>query len=537
MLIKAHLRSLLLDLKRSLASNDTAAIEHCVRQVDSQTLLGEELLSLARIGGVSEVVRFLATLAVQNQANLPQAKWVLLAYQSIGQSRLMDGIGLPDRHVVRNTLEALIGKKPLVRAHGPTARRKGSLAEWQLAIELCLDHEEEENAAILLRELPPKIAGKAEVLGIARAVLLRHLLNSRRQRAARAGVFEILYNRSGGRQLAGVRSKLALALADSHFWGKKFPESIQWALRVDSAEDVITARFLIAQCHCHVGDLQASIAELDRILWQMTAKPHDWHDATAGSSKPKGERAFAERASKALTDLQATLDPLHKKAFLVSGTLLGYARNGAPLSHDKDVDVGIIGWEDQFDIVDALVKSGLFIVDFRGLRGHRAYCIGVDHKATGVCVDLFFYHAVGEQLITGVNHDFGYLQKFAFSKFDLQEIDFLGGTFHAPGDIDRNLTENFGNWRIPDPDYISHMESPSTMDVGGAVHMIVARLHLISAMNRKKFIKGRRAFEFFKAHSASPAAMRADLLERVDRSCLFSAEQTESRNSEEAHCE
>ena len=43
---------------------------------------------------------------------------------------------------------------------------------------------------------------------------------------------------------------------------------------------------------------------------------------------------------------------------MVSGTLLGYARTGSVLSHDKDMDVGLFGWEEQFEIVQRILDSG-----------------------------------------------------------------------------------------------------------------------------------------------------------------------------------
>ena len=59
---------------------------------------------------------------------------------------------------------------------------------------------------------------------------------------------------------------------------------------------------------------------------------------------------------------------------------------------------------------------------------------------------------------------------------ELKEVSFLGIDFYVPDDVEKNLAENFGNWRQSDPEYISHLQSPSTVDVGGLVYQIVGRL-------------------------------------------------------------
>ena len=142
-----------------------------------------------------------------------------------------------------------------------------------------------------------------------------------------------------------------------------------------------------------------------------------------------------------------------------------------------------------------------------------------------ITIDIFFYQPDGDKLVTGVNHDFGYMQEFEFSRFDLQKIDFLETGFYAPDDIDKNLAENFGDWRIPDRNYISHLESPSTRKVGGDVYMIVARTSLLSALIAKNFEKAARAFKIAVRHADGPCRLGAELLQQLDESCGFAASQ------------
>ena len=82
-----------------------------------------------------------------------------------------------------------------------------------------------------------------------------------------------------------------------------------------------------------------------------------------------------------------------------------------------------------------------------------------------------------------------------------------------PDDIERNLAENFGNWRQSDPDYISHLQSPSTVDVGGKVFQIVGRIRALEAINEGKLEKLSRVIQIMTEHQDRPGGMSAHTLE------------------------
>jgi len=323
---------------------------------------------------------------------------------------------------------------------------------------------------------------------------------------------------------ATLLSNLALVVVDCRMKAQQFEQAIAWTHRAKAPDDQPKALYQRACAHCHRGDFAQTAAALDSVLSLMTAKRFDWDKSTAsawGETKQSGD-FNVNGASQALSDLNADLGAIGVRPFLVSGTLLGYARNGALLSHDKDVDVGVFGWEAQFDIAACLMRNRRFRVSTRNLLGQRAYCVPAIHNASGITIDIFFYQPDGDKLVTGVNHDFGYIQEFEFSRFDLQKIDFLETGFYAPDDIDKNLAENFGDWRIPDRNYISHLESPSTRKVGGDVYMIVVRTSLLSALIGKNLEKAARAFKIAVRHAHSPLQLGADLLQQMDESCGFS---------------
>jgi hypothetical protein len=62
----------------------------------------------------------------------------------------------------------------------------------------------------------------------------------------------------------------------------------------------------------------------------------------------------------------------------------------------------------------------------------------------------------------------------------------------APSNIEKNLDENFGNWKIPDKGYISHLESPSTMNTQCTDYQITSRMQILSAVKSKNTLKLKR---------------------------------------------
>ena len=81
-----------------------------------------------------------------------------------------------------------------------------------------------------------------------------------------------------------------------------------------------------------------------------------------------------------------------------------------------------------------------------------------------MAADIFIFHDKGDHFLHGIDFDMGFTQNFRFSKFDLVEVEFLDERFYVPSDIDRNLSENYGDWRTPAPSYVVTVESPALCD-------------------------------------------------------------------------
>jgi hypothetical protein len=100
----------------------------------------------------------------------------------------------------------------------------------------------------------------------------------------------------------------------------------------------------------------------------------------------------------------------------------------------------------------------------------------------GMAVDFFLFHDKGDHFLHGIDFDMGFTQNFQFSKFDLDEVNFLGDNFYVPSDIDRNLSENYGDWRIPAPSYVVTVESPALCHRESPTQLLLSYLEILKTL-------------------------------------------------------
>jgi len=86
------------------------------------------------------------------------------------------------------------------------------------------------------------------------------------------------------------------------------------------------------------------------------------------------------------------------------------------------------------------------------------------------------------------------------------------------------LRENYGDWEISDPYYATHLQSPSTKDVGGEIHMMVSRLELLGGIVEGKPNKTRRVVQLLREYQTYDAAMDPQLIDQLEaRFCVAPA--------------
>ena len=534
---------LTLEMHRALASINTAlmkgdqdALENAFEGVNLEQLLSQDTIAVTRALGKKPITLLLCTLAEQNEVETARAQHWLACYQSIVRDKLEKPLeGLSRQNVLRFAVECLISRQPLTPTLLSGKKIKGTPQAWQDALELLLDHKDWTSALELLRHLGKQPAETQIWLQLARSLSRRHPLYVEESGQAQVDVdYQVLARLYGlcadaarRAKVPNVHKALVQLAASALETDGDLDRAIEQLQVLDPAQNTLALQLDLARCYCKQGRAQASIDRLDRAIEILVSSQNASETLSADAlegTRPEGakvEKSFdVKKASRALSDLTRMANEKGTPVFLVSGTLLGYVREGQLLAHDKDIDVGIVGWENQYNLCMALQETGLFTVSTQHLKGKDTFYIPIKHNDTGMWIDVFVYHPQGSHWVTGVDFFFGYRQTFAFTPFELQEIEFLGVKMQAPANAELNLTENYGNWRVPDASYLSHLESPSTMNKGNLAYMISARMLMLSALLKKQNLKIEKILSLMRVYQDMPAAMSDELIEKIETSFL-----------------
>lgn len=206
------------------------------------------------------------------------------------------------------------------------------------------------------------------------------------------------------------------------------------------------------------------------------------------SAPKKPKEALKFDTSQCLVALRQTyniLDSNDLDPFLISGTLLGFVREGRIFDHDKDFDIAVIGWEKQFSVFQALYNSKAYALDIRKLRGNKTFTFSALHRKTGIAFDIFFLHPQKDKLLHGVDVDMGFTHHFTFSAIDLEVMQFGEDFFRVPVQRERFLSENYGEgWKVPDSGYEVLLEAPAILDKSGPHYRLMSLLRIINGLSK-----------------------------------------------------
>jgi hypothetical protein len=446
-------------------------------------VLDDELLYLARASKKTVATIFLATLAIENGINADYNRRVLGVHRSVLQGELdLEVRRLGGRNVLYKMTESILGHKTWKSIERVKNINK---VDWIDAIEISMDFD---NLILTSHIVSDFVALKPDDDEI--SLVARHLLARR----------SLLRKTTDWTLYGNILSKLAIATCKANI--KLLTEIVIVAsesyLMATNPKDCLRVQSLIkeennirilyhkASAYSHLRDYKKAITILDEVIKKLTSIDGIPQILDSEPDKKKNDKKFnADLAAIAIGDLTSTVRKIGQKAFLVSGTLLGYARLGTVLPHDKDIDIGVLGWQNKFDLLAALIETKRFHCNLQFLRESKSYIFPVLHVETGMTIDLFFYEERGDYYITGIDNPFGYQQEFAFKKFNITEVEFMGIKVFIPEEYELNLEENFGDWRTSDPGYISHLESPSMVGKGSLIHRLIGRLFLIQALKRQ----------------------------------------------------
>ncbi|OZB19136.1 MAG: hypothetical protein B7X53_01285 [Hyphomonas sp. 34-62-18] len=220
----------------------------------------------------------------------------------------------------------------------------------------------------------------------------------------------------------------------------------------------------------------------------------------------------AETAVEALTDIWSILQAADAECFLAAGTLLGFYRNGGPLPHDRDIDIGVLRYSDGTPhIADILRAHPLISLRGGARRGDRYFAL--THK--GIAIDIFLYEETSCGIVCGFSENPGDIQ-WRFSPFDLAQVRYQGRDWRIPSPTDRHLSEVYGaSWREPNLGFASAVSSPSLFRTDAN-----ARAYIGTARARRHLTAGDCA----KAKALldqSPLPFRGGVITAIERLCAY----------------
>ena len=163
---------------------------------------------------------------------------------------------------------------------------------------------------------------------------------------------------------------------------------------------------------------------------------------------PSFQNLDLDRVETELHTLMSDLTGLDVQPFLNSGTLLGYFRDGRPIPHDDDFDLGILV---KGDTEDEAAQNWRRFVKAVGekIRVINKGSFVALKLSNGVQVDLFACWTVDGNLFV---HPYCWADIGEDALLPMAQLNVRGRDFPIPADPDAVLSVNYGpNWRVPDP--------------------------------------------------------------------------------------
>lgn len=459
--------------REDLRVGDMDSLTNNVELAGLDVVLDADFLALACQEDARSVVVLIATLGEANSENpSPYRRW-LATYQYLqGQLQLDEAAQLcadaVQGHVgYYTTLLGCALKRIPIDTLGAFTVRSDDL---EFGINLLVNTGHSSAIVALLKAWQSIDRSDMPWLRACRATAARRPhLHVRQEAADLASTTQFLLDKAP-KQLAAVQQEMRVQCAELALKAGNKSLAHLAAQKAFDNDPSVERRFTLAKAHVLRGDLPTAVQHMHELLL-YTLNNGVATDSAPEISKPSSFDVLA--AEDTLISVNRLLRAKGLQPFLMSGTLLGYVRHGALLPHDKDIDLGLIGWEHQFTVAQALLEAGHFRIDVAQLSGQNRFLMSAHDVRNGMAVDFFLFHDKGDHFLHGIDFDMGFTQNFRFSKFDLQEVEFLDERFYVPSDADRNLTENYGDWRTPATSYVVTVESPALCDTPDSRTLLV----------------------------------------------------------------
>jgi hypothetical protein len=220
-----------------------------------------------------------------------------------------------------------------------------------------------------------------------------------------------------------------------------------WREAADRPERVLAGVRPLAHAAARVGELDEAVSlHAEGMV----------HLAGAG---PRADGAVREKhlrgtgAAAVVREVVALLEDAGIPFFLAAGTALGYVREGGPLGHDADIDVGVFAehWDR-----DRLLDLFDHHPSFRCEPVHpTSQKVAVRHRG-GAPIDVFRFYREGDRVF----HD-GTFVRWWNQPFGVEWIVTAEGPVPLPAPTDGYLSESYGDWRVPRPDFDAFLDGPN----------------------------------------------------------------------------
>lgn len=450
--------------REDLRVGDMDSLTQHVELAGLDVVLDPEFLALASQEDARSVVVLIATLGEANSAQPEHYRRWLACYQYLQNQLNLNEASESCAAASHSAPGYYVALLDAAKHHGPLpsiGTAPAHVMDLQFGMELLVNVGHSAAISALLKAWQAVDHSDMPWLRTCRAVAARSSkVHVRKEAADLAQTIQWLLANAPAAQ-AAVAQKMRVQCADLALKARQGELACRAAEEAFAHDPHVERRFTLAKAHVLAGNLLTAVSHMHELLLHTLSDQFTPEISTDTAQASSFDVLAAEDTLVAVNRL---LRAKGLKPFLMSGTLLGYARHGGILPHDKDVDLGLIGWEHQFTVAEALLDAGYFRLDLSQLSGHNRFLMSVHDMRNGMAVDFFLFHDKGDHFLHGIDFDMGFTQNFRFSKFELQEVDFLDDRFYAPADIDRNLSENYGDWRTPAPSYVVTVESPALCD-------------------------------------------------------------------------
>ena len=512
----AHCRA----ISAALQAKSDQTLIHVIEQIGFEALIDPELMTLLRASSSNAGVILLSTLWIENGIEPQKSKQILAAYNSIIKKSLDPQIEkLGGRNPIHYVVRELIKAKSEIKPFRDKVRITPDLL---LAIEIAIDFKAPQLALHLIKAFVSSSPTLIEIQTIINSLALRNDLQPDFASWGEiADCWIELMNKFESSKDEHAKQHVKMFIANALGSAKRVEDCISYCDQINDKEFIVTS-LLIAVKSLSIDHQYARAIEKLKLMADQLLSPHLTEEKQEELELPvepvnkNSDKDFnVDGARHALQDLYTILAPLGVKPFLMSGTLLGFARNNDFMLHDKDIDVGIFADVDKLLLSEALFKSGKFIFNFSDLVRDPLYTMPVTHIEKGICIDLFFYHDHGESFVTAIDYDWNFISAYSYSKFSIVKADFAGMEVYIPDAFETCLEENFGpHWRIPDKHYLSHLEAPARLHKGDDVFALIVWIYMTKLLRTKEYDKLKRLAEVSHCY-ASPLSPSADYFEMI----------------------